>query len=279
MYGDEQTEGNKALRVDYSMAAILSGSSECIKSVFYLSTILVFGCQVVCVFYPLLLWAFFTASSQFTRVLFSVCCRWQPCLLGVGIIFWITRKVWLRVKKASVEQLENLTVFSKALWIGIGSGICIIPGTQSSGVQRLSALCLLLKSVRPVQAFLFLNWRCPSCMAASGLRLYYQIIKRVFCGSSFIALLVGFVVAFVSAFVANENCLCIFGQNLRLWLFGCDRIVFVGFAVSCLALIRILRLCRSSRPYSIDIRVKKSFTHRKGCFVCPFMWLPFYDDT
>ncbi|MFT6656477.1 MAG: undecaprenyl-diphosphatase [Marinomonas primoryensis] len=128
----------------------------------------------------------------------------------------------MKGKKASVEQLENLS-FKQALWIGLAQVFALIPGTSRAGSTIVGALFAGL-SRKASAEFSFLLVL-PVMMAASG----YDLLSnyKAFSGEQLLPLLVGFVVAFVSAFVAMKLFMA-FLDKFTFVAFGWYRIVFGG---------------------------------------------------
>ncbi len=214
--GMEQTEGNKAFEVIIQLAAILAVVANYKERFTFKHTRL--WCQVFVAFLPVAVVGFLLRHQ--IKELFSVSVVATMFIVG-GVIFLITEKV-IKGKKASVEQLENLS-FKQALWIGLAQVFALIPGTSRAGSTIVGALFAGL-SRKASAEFSFLLVL-PVMMAASG----YDLLSnyKAFSGEQLLPLLVGFVVAFASAFVAMKLFMA-FLDKFTFVAFGWYRIVFGG---------------------------------------------------
>lgn len=212
--GMEQTEGNKAFEVIIQLAAILAIVANYKERFTFKHTRL--WCQVFVAFLPVAVVGFLLRHQ--IKELFSVSVVAIMFIVG-GVIFLITEKV-IKGKKASVEQLENLS-FKQALWIGFAQIFALIPGTSRAGSTIVGALLVGL-SRKASAEFSFLL-ALPVMMAAFG----YDLLSnyKTFSGEQLLPLVVGFVVAFVSAFVAMKL-LMAFLDKFTFVAFGWYRIVF-----------------------------------------------------
>lgn len=212
--GMEQTEGNKAFEVIIQLAAILAVVANYKERFTFKHTRL--WCQVFVAFLPVAVVGFLLRHQ--IKELFSVSVVATMFIVG-GVIFLITEKV-IKGKKASVEQLENLS-FKQALWIGLAQVFALIPGTSRAGSTIVGALFAGL-SRKASAEFSFLL-ALPVMMAASG----YDLLSnyKAFSGEQLLPLLVGFVVAFASAFVAMKLFMA-FLDKFTFVAFGWYRIVF-----------------------------------------------------
>ncbi|MDE8603679.1 undecaprenyl-diphosphate phosphatase [Marinomonas sp. RSW2] len=212
--GMEQTEGNKAFEVIIQLAAILAVVANYKERFTFKHTRL--WCQVFVAFLPVAVVGFLLRHQ--IKELFSVSVVATMFIVG-GVIFLITEKV-IKDKKASVEQLENLS-FKQALWIGFAQIFALIPGTSRAGSTIVGALFVGL-SRKTSAEFSFLL-ALPVMIAASG----YDLLSnyKVFSGEQLLPLVVGFVVAFASAFIAMKLFMA-FLDKFTFVAFGWYRIVF-----------------------------------------------------
>lgn len=212
--GMEQTEGNKAFEVIIQLAAILAVVANYKERFTFKHTRL--WCQVFIAFLPVAIVGFLFRHQ--IKELFSVSVVATMFIVG-GVIFLVTEKV-IENKKASVEQLEDLS-FKQALWIGLAQVFALIPGTSRAGSTIVGALFAGL-SRKASAEFSFLL-ALPVMMAASG----YDLLSnyKAFSGAQLLPLLVGFVVAFASAFVAMKLFMA-FLDKFTFVAFGWYRIVF-----------------------------------------------------
>lgn len=214
--GMEQTEGNKAFEVIIQLAAILAVVANYKERFTFKHTRL--WCQVFIAFLPVAIVGFLFRHQ--IKELFSVSAVATMFIVG-GVIFLVTEKV-IKNKKANVEQLEDLS-FKQALWIGLAQVFALIPGTSRAGSTIVGALFAGL-SRKASAEFSFLL-ALPVMMAASG----YDLLSnyKAFSGAQLLPLLVGFVVAFASAFVAMKLFMA-FLDKFTFVAFGWYRIVFGG---------------------------------------------------
>ena len=214
--GMEQTEGNKAFEVIIQLAAILAVVANYKERFTFKHTRL--WCQVFIAFLPVAIVGFLFRHQ--IKELFSVSVVATMFIVG-GVIFLVTEKV-IKNKKANVEQLEDLS-FKQALWIGLAQVFALIPGTSRAGSTIVGALFAGL-SRKASAEFSFLL-ALPVMMAASG----YDLLSnyKAFSGAQLLPLLVGFVVAFASAFVTMKLFMA-FLDKFTFVAFGWYRIVFGG---------------------------------------------------
>jgi undecaprenyl-diphosphatase len=214
--GMEQTEGNKAFEVIIQLAAILAVVAN-YKERFTFKHFRLW-CQVFVAFLPVAIVGFLFRHQ--IKAMFSVSVVATMFIVG-GVIFLLTER-WIKHKSPSVESLENLT-FKQALWVGIAQIFALIPGTSRAGSTIVGALLVGL-SRKTSAEFSFLL-ALPVMMAASG----YDLLSnyKEFSGEQWMPLAIGFVVAFLSAFVVMKLFM-VFLQRFTFVAFGWYRIVFGG---------------------------------------------------
>ncbi|QUX92723.1 undecaprenyl-diphosphatase [Marinomonas sp. A3A] len=214
--GMEQTEGNKAFEVIIQLAAILAVIAN-YKARFTLRHFRLW-CQVFVAFLPVAIVGFLFRHQ--IKAMFSVSVVAIMFIVG-GVIFLLTER-WIKHKSPRVESLENLT-FKQALWVGIAQIFALIPGTSRAGSTIVGALLVGL-SRKASAEFSFLL-ALPVMMAASG----YDLLSnyKEFSGEQWMPLAIGFVVAFLSAFVVMKLFM-VFLQRFTFVAFGWYRIVFGG---------------------------------------------------
>jgi undecaprenyl-diphosphatase len=214
--GMEQTEGNKAFEVIIQLAAILAVVAN-YKERFTFKHFRLW-CQVFVAFLPVAVVGFVFRHQ--IKAMFSVSVVATMFIVG-GVIFLLTER-WIKHKSPRVESLENLT-FKQALWVGIAQIFALIPGTSRAGSTIVGALLVGL-SRKTSAEFSFLL-ALPVMMAASG----YDLLSnyKEFSGEQWMPLAIGFVVAFLSAFVVMKLFM-VFLQRFTFVAFGWYRIVFGG---------------------------------------------------
>ena len=214
--GMEQTEGNKAFEVIIQLAAILAVVAN-YKERFTLKHFRLW-CQVFVAFLPVAMVGFLFRHQ--IKAMFSVSVVATMFIVG-GVIFLMTER-WIKHKSPSVDNLDNLN-FKQALWIGIAQVFALIPGTSRAGSTIVGALFVGL-SRKASAEFSFLL-ALPVMMAASG----YDLLSnyKEFSGEQWMPLVIGFVVAFLSAFVVMKLFMA-FLEKFTFVAFGWYRILFGG---------------------------------------------------
>lgn len=214
--GMEQTEGNKAFEVIIQLAAILAVVAN-YKERFTLKHFRLW-CQVFVAFLPVAMVGFLFRHQ--IKAMFSVSVVATMFIVG-GVIFLMTER-WIKHKSPSVDNLDNLN-FKQVLWIGIAQVFALIPGTSRAGSTIVGALFVGL-SRKASAEFSFLL-ALPVMMAASG----YDLLSnyKEFAGEQLMPLVIGFVVAFLSAFVVMKLFMA-FLEKFTFVAFGWYRILFGG---------------------------------------------------
>lgn len=214
--GMEQTEDNKAFEVIIQLAAILAVVAN-YKERFTFKHFRLW-CQVFVAFLPVAIVGFLFRHQ--IKAMFSVPVVAAMFIVGGG--FFLLTERYIKHKAASVESLDDLN-FKQALWIGIAQIFALIPGTSRAGSTIVGALLVGL-SRKASAEFSFLL-ALPVMMAASG----YDLLSnyKVFSGEQWMSLVIGFVVAFLSAFVVMKLFM-VFLQKFTFVAFGWYRIVFGG---------------------------------------------------
>ncbi|WP_100637412.1 undecaprenyl-diphosphate phosphatase [Marinomonas sp. ef1] len=214
--GMEQTEGNKAFEVIIQLAAILAVVAN-YKERFTFKHFRLW-CQVFVAFLPVAMVGFLFRHQ--IKAMFSVSVVATMFIVG-GVIFLMAER-WIKYKSPSVDNLDNLN-FKQALWIGIAQVFALIPGTSRAGSTIVGALFVGL-SRKASAEFSFLL-ALPVMMAASG----YDLLSnyKEFAGEQLMPLVIGFVVAFLSAFVVMKLFMA-FLEKFTFVAFGWYRILFGG---------------------------------------------------
>lgn len=115
-------------------------------------------------------------------------------LIG-GIIIIIFEK-WY--KKKEISRLPQEITYKQAGWIGLAQSVSMIPGVSRSAATIIGGLALGLDRKQIVE---FSFWLAvPTMAAASGLDLLKNY--QTFSSDQIIYLAVGFIVAFITAFMA-----------------------------------------------------------------------------
>ena len=135
-----------------------------------------------------------------------------------GVVFFIVEKLYNEDNK--IKDVEKVS-FKQALIIGFFQVFALIPGTSRSGATIVGGMLSGL-SRKTAADFSFLL-AIPTMFAASG----YEFIKNIssFKDQNLTVLAVGFIVSFISAYIAVKLFLK-FVQKYTLNAFGIYRIIF-----------------------------------------------------
>ena len=135
-----------------------------------------------------------------------------------GIVFFIVEKLYKEGNK--IKDVEKVS-FKQALIIGFFQVFALIPGTSRSGATIVGGMLSGL-SRKTAADFSFLL-AIPTMFAASG----YEFIKNIssFKDQNLTVLAVGFIVSFISAYIAVKLFLK-FVEKYTLNAFGIYRIIF-----------------------------------------------------
>jgi undecaprenyl-diphosphatase len=212
--GMKQTEANTAFEVIIQLAAILAVVFN-YKEKFTLEKIDLWK-KVFVAFLPIAIIGFI--FSHQIKALFSVPIVATMFIVG-GIIFLILEHFY-KEENHTTTEVEQVTM-RQAIWIGIAQVFALIPGTSRAGSTIVGALLVGL-SRKAAAEFSFLL-ALPVMAATSG----YDLLKHYqdFSGANFIALGVGFVTAFVVAYLTMKFFIK-FLEKFTFVAFGIYRILF-----------------------------------------------------
>jgi len=171
--------------------------------------------KVIIAFLPLAIIGFLLRHQ--IKELFTIKTAAYMFIIG-GIIFFITEKVYKEEK--SLKNVEDISL-KQAIIIGFSQVFALIPGTSRSGATIVGGMLSGL-SRKSAADFSFLL-AIPTMFAASG----YEMVKNIhsFSNENMLVLGVGFIVSFISAYIAVKLFLK-FVKNHTLNSFGIYRIVF-----------------------------------------------------
>ncbi|MEO1922941.1 MAG: undecaprenyl-diphosphate phosphatase [Nautiliaceae bacterium] len=135
-----------------------------------------------------------------------------------GIVFFIVEKLYSE-EKVKVKEVEKVT-YRQAFTIGVFQVFALIPGTSRSGATIVGGMLSGL-SRKTAADFSFLL-AIPTMFAASG----YEFVKNIssFKDQNFLVLGIGFIVSFISCYVAVKWFLS-FVKKYTLIPFGIYRII------------------------------------------------------
>ena len=136
-----------------------------------------------------------------------------------GIIFLIVEKFY-EEKEHYIDDVEKVS-YKQALWIGIAQIAALIPGTSRAGSTIIGAMLVGLNRRASAEFSFLLAF--PVMCATTG----YDLLKHYqdFVGANFIVLAVGFVTAFIVAYLTIKLFLK-FLENFTFVAFGIYRIIF-----------------------------------------------------
>ena len=171
--------------------------------------------KVIIAFLPLLIVGFLLKDQ--IKTLFNITVVAWMFIIG-GVIFFIVEKFYS--EKNRVNEVEKVSL-KQALIIGLFQIFALIPGTSRSGATIVGGMLTGL-SRKTAADFSFLL-AIPTMFVVSG----YEFIKNFdsFSNQNFLVLATGFIVSFISAYIAVKLFLK-FVQKYTLNAFGVYRIVF-----------------------------------------------------
>jgi len=207
--GVAQNEGNKAFEVIIQLAAILAVVAN-YREKFTFKHLELWK-KIVLAFIPIGIVGLLLHKQ--IKAMFTVEIVAVMFIVG-GIVFLLVEYLH-RGREYAVRQVEDMS-YRQAMWIGLAQVFALIPGTSRAGASIIGALLVGLDRKSSAE-FSFLL-ALPVMLAASGfdlLRHYHD-----FVGAQFTPLLVGFVVAFVAAWLV-----------MRLFIRFLERFTFIAFGV------------------------------------------------
>jgi len=207
--GVAQNEGNKAFEVIIQLAAILAVVAN-YREKFALKHVELWK-KVVLAFIPIGFVGLLLHKQ--IKAMFTVEVVAVMFIVG-GIVFLLVEYLH-RGREYAVQRVEDMS-YGQALWIGLAQIFALIPGTSRAGASIIGALLVGLD--RKASAEFSFLLALPVMLAASGfdfVRHYHD-----FVGAQLAPLLVGFAVAFVSAWLV-----------MRLFIRFLERFTFVAFGV------------------------------------------------
>ena len=171
--------------------------------------------KVILAFLPLAIVGFLLRHQ--IKELFTLTTVAWMFIIG-GIVFFIVEKLYSE-EKVKVKEVEKVT-YRQAFTIGVFQVFALIPGTSRSGATIVGGMLSGL-SRKTAADFSFLL-AIPTMFAASG----YEFVKNIssFKDQNLLVLGVGFVVSFISCYVAVKWFLS-FVKKYTLIPFGIYRII------------------------------------------------------
>lgn len=207
--GVVQNEGNKAFEVIIQLAAILAVVAN-YREKFTLKHIELWK-KVVLAFIPIGIVGLLLHKQ--IKAMFTVEIVAVMFIVG-GFVFLLVEYLH-RGREYAVRRVEDMS-YRQAVWVGLVQVFALIPGTSRAGASIIGGLLSGLDRKSSAE-FSFLL-ALPVMLAASGFDLLSHY--HDFTGAQFVPLLVGFAVAFVSAWLV-----------MRLFIRFLERFTFVAFGV------------------------------------------------
>ncbi len=204
-----QTDANKAFEVIIQFAAILAVVAN-YKSKFSLQHKVLWS-KLILAFIPIgIVGLLFhhQIKELFTTTTTSI-------MFIVGGIIFLVVEYFYRETAAQTTGVESVT-YKQALWIGIAQVFALIPGTSRAGATIIGAMLVGLNRKASAEFSFLLAF--PVLAAASGFDLLRHY--RDFEGAHFLPMLVGFVTAFIVAYL-----------TMKLFIGFLQKYTFVGFGV------------------------------------------------
>ncbi|MDQ6982350.1 MAG: undecaprenyl-diphosphate phosphatase [Mariprofundus sp.] len=207
--GIAQSEGNKAFEVIIQLAAILAVVANYSEK-FTLKHLDLWK-KVVLAFIPIGVVGLLFHKQ--IKAMFTV--ETVAIMFVVGGIIFLIVEYLHRDKGYPVKDVEYMS-YKQALWIGMAQVFALIPGTSRAGASIIGALIVGLD--RKASAEFSFLLALPVMLAASG----FDLLKHYqdFAGAQLAPLLAGFVIAFVSAWLA-----------MRLFIRFLEHFTFVAFGI------------------------------------------------
>ena len=218
--GLEQTKANAAFEVIIQLAAIMAVVANYRErfTVKYFSL----WVKVAIAFLPIGCIGFIFSDQ--IKALFTV--QTVAIMFIVGGVVFLIIEYFQRGRVAAVRTVDDIS-YKQAIWVGIAQVFALIPGTSRAGSTIIGAMLVGL-SRKASAEFSFLL-AMPVMVAASG----YDLLKHYqeFTGANLIALGVGFVTAFIVAYLAMKLFIH-FLEKFTFVAFGIYRILFGGLLLA-----------------------------------------------
>ena len=216
--GIDQTSVTKAFEVIIQFAAILAVIFN-YKEKFTLEKIELWK-KVFLAFLPIGAVGFI--FSHQIKELFSINIVAIMFIIG-GIIFLAVEKFYIPNEEKLIDDVEEVS-YKQSMWIGIAQVFALVPGTSRAGSTIIGALLVGLSRKASAEFSFLLAFPVMSAVTAHDILKYYH----EFSGANLEALVVGFIVAFVVAYLTIKLFLA-FLEKFTFVAFGVYRILFGAF--------------------------------------------------
>ncbi|VAX13011.1 Undecaprenyl-diphosphatase [hydrothermal vent metagenome] len=208
--GIEQTSVTKAYEVIIQFAAILAVFFN-YRDKFTLKKIELWK-KVILAFIPIGVTGFI--FSHQIKELFSIEIVATMFIVG-GIVFLLVEKFFIPNETNLVDDVEKVS-FKQSLWIGFAQVFALIPGTSRAGSTIIGALLVGLSRKASAEFSFLLAFPVMGAVTAYDLLKHYH----EFSDANLIVLAVGFVVAFIVAYL-----------TIKLFLAFLEKFTFVAFGI------------------------------------------------
>lgn len=212
--GLEQNVANEAFKVIIQLAAILAVVTNYREK--FTPKYFSLWVKVAIAFIPIGVIGFLFSDQ--IKALFTV--KTVAIMFIVGGIIFLIVEYFQKGRVAGTSSVDDVT-YKQAAWIGVAQVFALIPGTSRAGSTIIGAM--LVDMSRKASAEFSFLLAMPVMVAASG----YDFLKhyKEFTESNLIALGVGFVSAFVVAYLAMKLFIR-FLEHFTFVAFGIYRILF-----------------------------------------------------
>ncbi len=211
--GIEETEQNRAFKVIIQVAAILAIFSH-YKEKFSFKHFKLW-INIAVAFIPIGIMGFLFHEQ--IKILFTIETVAWLFIIG-GVIFLIMEKFY-KEGDHRTKNIDDINL-SQSIWIGIAQMFALIPGASRAGASIVGGIFVGLD--RKTSAEFSFLLALPVLLAAAG----FDLIKNYseFAGSSWTPLLVGFIMAYITAYLTMKVFLK-FLERFTFNAFGIYRIV------------------------------------------------------
>jgi len=207
--GLDQTKANAAFEVIIQLAAILAVVANYREKF----TVKYFNLwvKVAIAFLPIGIIGFIFSNQ--IKALFTV--QTVAIMFIVGGVVFLIIEYFQKGRVPATKTVDDIS-YKQAIWVGIAQVFALVPGTSRAGSTIIGAMIVGL-SRKASAEFSFLL-AMPVMVAASG----YDLLKHYeeFTGANLIALGVGFVTAFIVAYLA-----------MKLFINFLEKFTFVAFGI------------------------------------------------
>jgi len=157
--------------------------------------------------------------SKQIKELFSVNIVATMFIIG-GMVFLIVEKYFIPYQNDKISNIESITP-KQALYIGLAQIFALIPGTSRAGATIIGGLLVKLSRKASAEFSFLLAFPVMSAVTLHDIVKYHN----QFSSNDIIILTVGFIVAFITAYLTIKLFLA-FLERFTFVFFGIYRIIF-----------------------------------------------------